>query len=56
MTPKGFISGSFLLGGLALTVYGLGRQPIIFGVGVLALAYGAVTLWRMRLRKIDPTK
>ena len=56
MTPKGFVSGSFLLGGLALTLYGFNRQPIIFIVGLAALLYGAVTLWRMRLRKIDPTK
>lgn len=56
MTPKGFIAGCFLLGGLALTLYGFGRNPYIFVVGIPAFLYGAVTLWRMRVRKIDVTK
>jgi hypothetical protein len=56
MTPKGFIAGCFLLGGLALTLYGLRTNPYIFLVGVPAFLYGAITLWKMRRIKIDVTK
>jgi hypothetical protein len=56
MTPKGFIAGCFLLGGLALMAL-LGRSnPYVFFVGLIAALYGAITLWRMRKRKIDVTK
>lgn len=35
----------------------LGRNnPYVFIVGLLAALYGGITLWRMRIRKIDVTK
>jgi hypothetical protein len=57
MTPKGFIAGCFLLGGLGLIVM-LGLRGNLIGgaIGVLAALYGGITLFRMRLRKIDVTK
>lgn len=56
MTPKGFIAGCFLLGGLGLMVL-LGRSnPYVFFVGLFAAIGGAITLWRMRKVKIDVTK
>jgi len=56
MTPKGFIAGCFLLGGLALIAM-IGRNnPYVFLVGLIAALYGGITLFRMRKRKIDVTK
>jgi lipid-A-disaccharide synthase-like uncharacterized protein len=56
MTPKGFIAGCFLLGGLLLTLYGIRANPYVFVVGLIATLYGGITLFRMRKRKIDVTK
>jgi hypothetical protein len=55
MTPKGFIAGCFLLGGLALIAV-MWRNPIVFIIGLIAALYGGITLFRMRVRKIDVTK
>jgi hypothetical protein len=56
MTPKGFIAGCFLLGGLGLMIM-LGRgNPYAAIIGLIAALYGGITLFRMRVRKIDVTK